>query len=56
MDEASKVGGLADPKLLETIDKLFEYNIGKYVDLPQVRSSSMSQERTETNTSTSSSS
>lgn len=27
---------LADPVLLETIDKLFEYNIGEYVDLPQV--------------------
>ena len=27
---------LADPKLLEKIDKLFELNIGEYVDLPQV--------------------
>lgn len=27
---------LADPKLLEVIDKLFEYNIGEYVALPQV--------------------
>ncbi|KAL8902671.1 MAG: hypothetical protein Q9207_004473 [Kuettlingeria erythrocarpa] len=27
---------LADPVLLETIDKLFEYNIGEYVDLPQL--------------------
>ena len=28
---------LADPKLLEKIDQLFELNIGEYVDLPQVR-------------------
>ena len=27
---------LADPLLLETIDKLFEHNIGDYVSLPQV--------------------
>ena len=27
---------LADPLLLETIDKLFELNIGEYVALPQV--------------------
>ncbi|KAL9634991.1 MAG: hypothetical protein Q9164_003748 [Protoblastenia rupestris] len=27
---------LADPKLLEKIDKLFELNIGEYVDLPQL--------------------
>ena len=37
MDNLSKNGGkLADPKLLEVIDKLFEYNIGEYVALPQV--------------------
>lgn len=30
-------GKLADPKLLEAIDKLFELNIGEYVALPQVR-------------------
>lgn len=29
---------LADPKLLEAIDKLFELNIGEYVALPEVRS------------------
>ncbi|KAL8822372.1 MAG: hypothetical protein Q9191_006890 [Dirinaria sp. TL-2023a] len=29
-------GKLADPKLLEVIDKLFEYNIGEYVALPQL--------------------
>lgn len=29
---------LADPKLLEAIDRLFELNIGEYVALPQVRS------------------
>ena len=28
---------MADPMLLEKIDKLFELNIGQYVDLPQVR-------------------
>lgn len=27
---------LADPKLLEAIDRLFELNIGDYVALPQV--------------------
>ena len=34
----SKDRHLADPKLLETIDKLFELNIGEYVALPQVSS------------------
>lgn len=33
----SKERSLADPRLLETIDKLFELNIGEYVALPQVR-------------------
>ena len=28
---------LADPTLLEAIDKLFELNIGEYVALPQVK-------------------
>ena len=32
-DETSK---LADPALLETIDQLFELNIGDYVALPQL--------------------
>jgi hypothetical protein len=27
---------LADPFLLEEIDKLFAYNIGEYIDLPQL--------------------
>ena len=27
---------LADPILLETIDKLFQLNIGEYISLPQV--------------------
>ena len=27
---------LAEPKLLEVIDKLFELNIGEFVALPQV--------------------
>ena len=29
-------GELSDPKLLDKIDKLFEANIGEYVELPQV--------------------
>ena len=32
----SSAKSLADPILLETIDKLFQYNIGEYVSLPQV--------------------
>ena len=27
---------LADPKILEAIDKLFEFNVGDFVALPQV--------------------
>ena len=30
------VTGLADPNLLEKIDKLFACNVGEYVDLPQL--------------------
>lgn len=30
---------MADPKLLEAVDKLFELNIGEYIALPQVSSS-----------------
>ena len=33
-DKSAK--SLADPLLLETIDKLFQHNIGEYVSLPQV--------------------
>lgn len=33
----SSAKSLADPVLLETIDKLFQHNIGEYVSLPQVR-------------------
>ena len=36
MVSATQGQNLADPKLLETIDKLFELNIGEYVELPQV--------------------
>ena len=36
MAGTSKERSLVDPKLLETIDKLFELNIGQYVALPQV--------------------
>lgn len=32
----SSSNSLADPVLLETIDKLFQHNIGEYVSLPQV--------------------
>ena len=32
----STVTGLADPTLLEKIDKLFACNVGEYVDLPQL--------------------
>ena len=28
--------GLADPSLLEKIDKLFACNVGEYIDLPQI--------------------
>ena len=38
MDQSLRIGSLADPVLLEAIDKLFELNIGNYIDLPQVRS------------------
>lgn len=40
MDVAQAAHGLGDPRLLETIDKLLELNIGELVALPQVRSSS----------------
>lgn len=36
MKKAAKIS-LADPALLEKIDKLFELNIGEDVALPQVR-------------------
>ena len=36
MVDSSPAKSLADPVLLETIDKLFQYNIGEYVSLPQV--------------------
>lgn len=36
MDKATNIS-LADPALLEKIDKLFELNIGEDVALPQVR-------------------
>ena len=39
MADKSLADGLADPMLLETIDKLFQHNIGEYVSLPQVCSS-----------------
>lgn len=38
MAGSSNQRSLADPKLLEVIDKLFELNIGEYVALPQVLS------------------
>ena len=34
---ASQPANLADPTLLEKIDKFFELGIGEYVALPQVR-------------------
>ena len=34
---ASQPANLADPVLLEKIDKFFELGIGEYVALPQVR-------------------
>lgn len=37
MEDGSSSHSLADPARLETIDKLFEYNIGDSVALPQVR-------------------
>ncbi len=36
MADKSSAKTLADPLLLETIDKLFQHNIGEYVSLPQV--------------------
>ncbi len=36
MSDNSSAKSLADPALLETIDKLFQHNIGDYVSLPQV--------------------
>ena len=49
MDQTSRTGGLAEPKLLETIDKLFEFNIGDHIDLPQVRSCQAFNSRTSAN-------
>ena len=40
MADLSITGKLADPALLEAIDKLFELNIGEYVALPQVSAAS----------------
>ena len=39
MADLSATSKLADPTLLEAIDKLFELNIGEYVALPQVKHS-----------------
>ena len=36
MSTQNSVSGLADPSLLEKIDKLFACKVGEYVDLPQV--------------------
>lgn len=36
MENDAGDGSLADSGLLETIDKLFELNVGDYVALPQV--------------------
>lgn len=36
MPVKSSAAGLADPTLLEKIDKLFACNVGEYVDLPQL--------------------
>ncbi|KAL8718451.1 MAG: hypothetical protein Q9225_004417 [Loekoesia sp. 1 TL-2023] len=36
MTDRKRKHSFADPVLLETIDKLFEHNIGEYVDLPQL--------------------
>lgn len=36
MTPKSTATGLADPTLLEKIDKLFACNVGEYVDLPQL--------------------
>lgn len=36
MADNSSAKSLADPVLLEMIDKLFQHNIGEYVSLPQV--------------------
>lgn len=36
IDKGVRSGGLADPVLLEKIDKLFACNIGDYIDLPQL--------------------
>lgn len=35
-DKCARSGGLADPVLLEKIDKLFACNVGDYIDLPQL--------------------
>ena len=40
MADVPSTNKLADPVLLEAIDKLFELNIGEYVALPQVSLSS----------------
>ena len=37
----SQPANLADPVLLEKIDKFFELGIGEYVALPQVSSTSL---------------
>ena len=36
IDRYDSSGGLADPVLLEKIDKLFACNVGDYIDLPQL--------------------
>ena len=35
-DKSARFGGLADPVLLEKINKLFACNVGDYIDLPQL--------------------
>lgn len=36
MTKACTSSGLADPHLLNKIDRLFECNVGEYIDLPQL--------------------
>ena len=39
MSSQKSASGLADPSLLNKIDKLFACKVGEYVDLPQVSTS-----------------
>ena len=45
MEGSSGLDKLADPAVLEAIDKLFELNIGEYVALPQVCDSDLRSRR-----------